>query len=46
MLIGPPMIGYVAQALNLRMAFVIFGFGGLMLIPISQLFFSYKMRNE
>lgn len=46
MLIGPPMIGYVAQALNLRMAFVIFGFGGLMLIPISQLFFRHQKKNS
>ena len=42
MLIGPPLIGYVAHALNLRIAFVIFGFAGLMLIPISQLFFRYQ----
>ncbi len=42
MLIGPPLIGYVAHALGLRIAFVIFGFAGLMLIPISQLFFNYE----
>jgi len=42
MLIGPPLIGYVAHALGLRIAFVIFGFAGLMLIPISQLFFRYQ----
>ncbi len=42
MLIGPPLIGYVAHALGLRTAFVIFGLAGLMLIPISQLFFRHK----
>jgi MFS family permease len=45
MLIGPPLIGYVAHAFNLRIAFVIFGFAGLMLIPISQLFFRYQSRK-
>jgi MFS family permease len=45
MLIGPPMIGYVAHALNLRTAFVIFGLAGLMLIPISQMFFRYRKLN-
>jgi MFS family permease len=42
MLIGPPLIGYVAHALGLRIAFVIFGLAGLMLIPISQLFFRHQ----
>jgi MFS family permease len=42
MLIGPPLIGYVAHALNLRIAFVTFALAGLMLIPISQLFFKYQ----
>jgi MFS family permease len=42
MLIGPPLIGYVAHALSLKIAFVIFGFAGLMLIPISRLFFRYQ----
>jgi MFS family permease len=41
MLIGPPLIGYVAQALSLKIAFVIFGLAGMMLIPISQLFFRH-----
>lgn len=39
MLIGPPLIGYIAHAFNLRIAFVIFALAGLMLIPVSQLFF-------
>jgi len=47
MLIGPPLIGYVAHALNLRYAFVIFALSGLMLIPISRLFFSHReSRSE
>jgi MFS family permease len=45
MLIGPPLIGYVAHALSLRIAFVMFGLAGLMLIPISQLFFRYQKLN-
>jgi MFS family permease len=46
MLIGPPLIGYVAHALNLRIAFVIFGLAGLMLIPISQMLFRYQKLND
>jgi MFS family permease len=42
MLIGPPLIGYVAHASSLRIAFVIFGMAGLMLIPISQMFFRHQ----
>lgn len=41
MLIGPPLIGYLAHAFNLRVSFMIFAFSGIMLIPISQLFFRY-----
>jgi MFS family permease len=39
MLVGPPLIGYLSHAFNLRIAFIAFGISGLMLIPISQLFF-------
>ncbi|MCX2482927.1 MFS transporter [Pedobacter sp. MR2016-24] len=42
MLLGPPLIGYLAHAFNLRVSFIVFGFCGLMLIPISQLFFKYQ----
>jgi MFS family permease len=42
MLIGPPLIGYLAHAFNLRAAFIAFAFAGLMLIPISQLFFKHQ----
>ncbi|MEK6782341.1 MAG: MFS transporter [Bacteroidota bacterium] len=46
MLIGPPLIGYVAHALSLRIAFVIFGLAGLMLIPVSQLFFRHQKLRD
>ena len=42
MLIGPPLIGYLSHAFNLRVSFITFAFSGLMLIPISQLFFKYQ----
>jgi MFS family permease len=45
MLLGPPLIGYVAHALGLRTAFIIFGLAGLMLIPVSQLFFRHQKVN-
>ncbi|HEX8038886.1 MAG TPA: MFS transporter [Chryseosolibacter sp.] len=46
MLVGPPMIGYIAHALSLRLSFVTFALSGLMLMPISQLFFRYVQRAE
>lgn len=42
MFIGPPLVGYLAHAFNLRVSFVIFAFSGAMFIPVSQLFFRYK----
>jgi MFS family permease len=39
MFIGPPLIGYLSHAFGLKYAFLILIFCGLMLIPISQLFF-------
>lgn len=42
MLIGPPVIGYIAHATNLRIAFITFAFSGMMLIPVSQLFFRFQ----
>jgi MFS family permease len=44
MLIGPPMIGYISHAFNLRVSFIAFAFAGLMMIPISQLFFRHNRR--
>ena len=42
MLIGPPMIGYISHAFNLRVSFIAFAVAGLMMIPISQLFFRHN----
>jgi MFS family permease len=39
MLLGPALIGYIAHAFNLRAAFVTFAIAGLLLIPVSRLFF-------
>jgi MFS family permease len=44
--LGPPLIGYLAHAFGLRIAFIVFGFCGLMLIPVSQLVFRYKKFEE
>jgi MFS family permease len=46
MLLGPPLIGYLAHAFNLRISFIIFGLCGLMLIPISRMFFNHKKSLE
>lgn len=37
--IGPPLVGYLAHAFDLRIAFIIFGVAGLMMIPVSRIFF-------
>jgi MFS family permease len=43
MLLGPPLIGYLAHAFNLQVSFIAFALAGIMLIPISRLFFKlYK----
>lgn len=39
MLIGPPLVGYLAHLFHLKYAFILFIFSGLMLIPLSRLFF-------
>ncbi|MBI9042402.1 MFS transporter [Lutibacter sp.] len=39
MLLGPPLVGYLAHLFNLKTAFILFLISGLLLIPISQLFF-------
>jgi MFS family permease len=46
MLVGPPLIGYIAHAFNLRFAFITFAFAGLMLVPVSQLFFKHQKSQE
>ncbi|MGM0390441.1 MAG: MFS transporter [Bacteroidota bacterium] len=45
MLLGPPLIGYLAHLFNLRISFILLLFSGLMLIPISQLFFRHIKRE-
>lgn len=45
MLIGPPLIGYLAHAFNLRVSFMLFAISGIMLIPISQLFFRHQKKS-
>lgn len=45
MLVGPPLIGYIAHAFNLKVSFVLFILAGLMLIPISRLFFKFKSEE-
>lgn len=42
MLIGPPIIGYLSQAFHLRWAFLFLIFAGLVIIPLSRLFFRIK----
>ena len=42
--IGPPLIGYLSHAFGLKYAFFILVFCGLMLIPISQLFFKTQKK--
>jgi MFS family permease len=45
MLIGPPMIGYLAHAFDLRTSFIFLIIMGLAIIPVSRLFFRIKERN-
>lgn len=42
MLIGPPLIGYLAHAFNLRISFIAFACCGLLIIPVSMLFFRHQ----
>ena len=44
MFIGPPLIGYLAHAFGLKNAFLIFVVVGLLIIPISQLFFRSQSK--
>lgn len=46
MLIGPPLIGYLAHASNLRFSFITFAVAGFMLIPISTMFFRYVRKTH
>ena len=44
MLIGPPLVGYLAHLIGLKYAFILFILCGLMLIPLSRAFF--RLENE
>lgn len=46
MFIGPPLIGYLAHAFNLKISFIIFIISGLMLIPVSKMLFRYQKKTE
>tara|TARA_R110002050_G_scaffold100607_1_gene208330 strand:- start:8973 stop:10115 length:1143 start_codon:yes stop_codon:yes gene_type:complete len=46
MLLGPPLIGYLAHAFNLQKAFFIFVILGFMFIPVSYSFFKYQSNNK
>lgn len=46
MFIGPPLIGYLAHAFNLKVSFIIFILSGLMLIPVSKLLFRYQKKTN
>ena len=46
MLIGPPLIGYLAHLFNLKVSFVAFAFAGVMLVPVSRAFFKMEKRNQ
>jgi MFS family permease len=45
MLVGPPLVGYVAHALGLKNAFYIFVVAGLLFIPLSQFFFKLQKKQ-
>lgn len=44
MLVGPPLVGYVAHAFGLKNAFYIFVVAGLLFIPLSQFFFKLQKK--
>ena len=46
MLIGPPLIGYLSHAFNLKVSFITFAVAGLMLIPVSRLVFKYQGKDH
>lgn len=44
MLLGPPIVGYISEAFNLRLSFILFALAGLLLAPLSQKLF--KLVNN
>ncbi len=45
MLIGPPLVGYIAHVVGLQYAFVLFILSGLMLVPLSRGFFKIQKAS-
>lgn len=45
MLIGPPLIGYIAHGVNLRVAFLVFALAGLLIIPVSRILFRIMRKG-
>lgn len=46
MLIGPPLIGYLAHAFKLQNAFIVFIIIGLLFIPVSHSFFKFQAKTN
>ncbi len=46
MFIGPPLIGYLAHAFNLKYAFILLIIVGFMFIPVSRAFFNYQSKHN
>lgn len=46
MLLGPPLVGYLAHLFGLKVSFILFLLAGLMLIPVSQMFFKHRKGEE
>ena len=46
MLLGPPLIGYLAHLFNLKISFILFIIAAFMFIPISQMFFKRRKTSE
>jgi len=46
MLIGPPLVGYLAHLVGLKYSFGLFIVCGLMLIPLSKAFFNLKETGD
>ena len=45
MLLGPPLVGYVAHLFNLKISFLLFLFAGLSFIPVSRNFFRHREQQ-
>ncbi len=46
MLLGPPLIGYLAHLFNLKISFLLLMFAGIMFVPISRMFFKHQQETE